>query len=357
MTEAVENATAFAHVQFYILAMDPTTEPFLSALERAVARGVKVRLLLDHLGSRKYPGRDRMTERLTAAGVQWHFTLPVRPFDGQWNRPDLRNHRKLLVVDGRIGFAGSINMIDRTYLLPRNLRRGIAYVDLVVRATGPVVAELDAVFQTDWYSETGTFLDGSTAPETIVLPEATGSTLCQVLPSGPGYDNDNNLKLFTALIHASRRRLVITSPYFVPDESLMTAITSAAQRGVEVTLYSSAVAAQFLVYHAQRSYYEELMAAGVEILLLRGPALLHAKNDSIDDDICVIGSSNLDMRSLTLNLEITLLVSDAEKVRELRQVEADYRERSTPVSAAEWRARSLPRKFADNLARMTAALQ
>jgi cardiolipin synthase len=219
------------------------------------------------------------------------------------------------------------------------------------------VAELDAVFQTDWYSETGIFLDAKAAPETVVLPEATGDTLCQVLPSGPGYDNDNNLKLFTALIHASRRRLVITSPYFVPDESLMTAITSAAQRGVEVTLYSSAVAAQFLVYHAQRSYYEELLAAGVEILLLRGPALLHAKHVSIDDDICVIGSSNLDMRSLTLNLEITLLVSDAEKVRELRQVEADYRERSTPVSAAEWRARSLPRKFADNLARMTAALQ
>lgn len=352
MTDAVRAADLFVHVEFYILAMDATTEPFFSALEDAVRRGVKVRLLADHIGSRKYPGRERMAERLTRAGVEWHWTLPLRPFSNHWNRPDLRNHRKILVVDGLVGFTGSMNMIDRSYLVARNRKLGLSYIDLHAQVTGPLVAELDAAFRTDWYSETNDLLGPPDVP-----PLGSGTALCQVLPSGPGYSDDNNLKVFVALIHAARERLVITSPYFVPDDALMTAITSAAQRGVAVTLFSSAVGDQFLVSHAQRSYYEQLLVAGVEIQLLRTPVLLHGKHMTVDDDLAAIGSSNLDMRSLTLNLEITLLAYDRGVVSALRGVEAAYRAHTDPVDLATWRMRPALWQLLDNLARLTAALQ
>ena len=354
MTEAVRAARRFVHVEFYIVAMDATSEPFLAALEDAVRRGVAVRLLADHVGSRKYPGRVDLMRRLTGSGIEWHWMLPVRPFSNDWNRPDLRNHRKILVVDGEVGFCGSMNLIDRTYLLSRNRRLGLYYIDLHARVTGPLVAELDAVFHTDWYSETRELLGIPLVPSAHGAP--TGA-ISQVLPSGSGYRDDNNLKVFVALIHAARERLVITSPYFVPDDALMTAITSAAQRGVTVTLYSSAIADQFLVYHAQRSYYEQLLSAGVHVRLIRPPALLHAKHLTVDDDIAVIGSSNLDMRSLTLNLEITLLAYDSRVVAKLREVEASYHERSDPIDLRAWRARPLASQLFDNLARLTAALQ
>ncbi|MCC6316920.1 MAG: cardiolipin synthase [Gemmatimonadaceae bacterium] len=352
LTRAVSSALEYVHVEFYIMAMDATTEPFFVALEQAVRRGVKVRLLMDHIGSHKYPGRAAMGERLTRAGVEWRWMLPLRPFSNHWNRPDLRNHRKILVADGHTAFTGSMNMIDRSYLLARNRRRGLYYVDLHSRITGPLVAELDAVFRTDWYSETGEVL----GPPPVSCSGAN-TVLGQVLPSGSGYADDNNRKVFVALIHAARERLVITSPYFVPDEALMTAITSAAQRGVHVTLYSSSVVDQYLVSHAQRSYYEQLLQAGVEIRLLRSPVLLHAKHLTVDDDLAVIGSSNLDMRSLTLNLEITLLAYDRGVVADLRRVEAAYHPQTDVLDLATWRARPLAGQLLDNLARLTAALQ
>ena len=139
--------------------------------------------------------------------------------------------------------------------------------------------------------------------------------LCQALPSGPGFPDDNNLKLYTQLIHAANHKLTIANPYFVPDDALLTAITSAAQRGVDVTLISSEIGDQFLVYNAQRSYYEQLLRAGVKVYLYQSPILLHSKHLSVDDDIAVIGSSNMDLRSFTLNLEVLLLCYDKERRR------------------------------------------
>lgn len=357
MAEAVDGAQSYVHIEFYIFAMDATTEAFFVAMENAIRRGVIVRLLIDHLGSRPFPRRKEMFQRLTQAGVDWRLSLPLRPLSNDWNRLDLRNHRKLLVIDGRMAFTGSINMIDSSYLRRRNLRRGRFYVDLVTQVTGPIVMEVNAVFLTDWFSEVPTTFETAAPSARALLPDWTGSALCQVLPSGPGYDNDNNLKLFTSLIHAARRSLFITTPYFVPDDSLLTAITSAAQRGVDVTLLTAAISNQFVVHHAQHSYYEELLRAGVHIHLLKSPALLHAKHLSIDDDIAVVGSSNLDMRSFTLNLEITLVAYDTGVVQALRKVEAAYLERSVALHADEWARQPLPAKLLDNLARLTASLQ
>ena len=258
-----------------------------------------------------------------------------------------------MVIDGQVGFTGSQNLIKRNYFR----KDSIYYDELVARISGPVVAELQAVFLTDWYSETGVLLNRQSAPELALEPKGAGNVLCQVLPSGSGFDNENNLKLFTSLIHAARYKLVITNPYFVPDDALMTAITSAAQRGVDVTLVNSQVSDQFLVSHAERSYYEELLKAGVKIYLYKAPILLHSKHITIDDDIAVIGSSNLDIRSFQLNLEVTLICYAPSVVADLRQVEARYLSRAQPVKQAEWKTRSAREKLFENVSRLTAALQ
>jgi cardiolipin synthase len=150
---------------------------------------------------------------------------------------------------------------------------------------------------------------------------------------------------------------VITNPYFVPDDALMTAITSAAQRGVDVTLLNSAVSDQFFVSHAERSYYEDLLDSGVQIYQYNAPILLHSKLISIDDAIAVIGSSNLDIRSFQLNLEVTLVCYDASVVADLRQIEAAYIRKSRLVNLDEWETRTLKEKLFENISRLTAALQ
>ncbi|AHG89309.1 Cardiolipin synthase [Gemmatirosa kalamazoonensis] len=357
MVAAIDSARRFVHVEFYIMTLDATTEPFVAALERAHRRGVAVRVLFDHVGARKWPGHRALRRRLTASGIAWHLMLPLRPFSNEWNRPDLRNHRKILVVDGAMGFTGSMNVIDESYLVRRNRRLGVRYVELVAFVSGPVVLELNAAFVADWFAETGVMLDPDGDPDADVTPPMTGRALCQVLPSGSAYETFNNLRVFVALIHAARRRVTIACPYFVPDESLMMAITTAAQRGVDVTLFSSEVADQFFVHHAKLSFYEELLVAGVKVYQYRAPKLLHAKHIGIDDDIAVIGSSNLDMRSLTLNLEVTLLCYDAEVVEGLRRVEESYLRESTRVELNTWRRRPLAAQLFDNLARLTASLQ
>ncbi|WP_136709989.1 cardiolipin synthase [Agromyces sp. H66] len=355
MTEAIRGAERYVHVEFYIFAYDRTTAPLFDALGDAVARGVEVRVLLDHIASARVAGYRKTLRRLDDMGVRWQLMLPVQPWLGRYQRPDLRNHRKLLVVDGAIGFMGSQNIIDRSYNKRSNIRRGLKWKELVARVEGPIVSGLEAIFATDWYLETGE------PPMREIVPlgqesEAQGLD-CQVVPSGPGYTNENNLKLFLALMYAARERIILTSPYFVPDEAMLRAISGATQRGVHVELFVSEIGDQALVYHAQRSYYEALLRAGVKIWLYQAPYILHSKHFTIDDDVAVIGSSNMDIRSFELNMEVSLLVRGASFVHEMRAVEADYRRNSRELSLDEWERQPLRSTVLDNLARLTSALQ
>ena len=173
----------------------------------------------------------------------------------------------------------------------------------------------------------------------------------QVVPSGPGFAEENNLRLFTTLIYSAQRRISIVSPYFVPDESLLYAVTTAAQRGVRGRALRSAEGDQFMVWHAQRSYYEVLLRAGVRIWLYPAPYVLHAKFFSIDDDVAVIGSSNMDMRSFGLNYEVSLMLLGAESVATMREVQDTYRAMCAEPTLDEW---ELPRRketYVDNVMR------
>ena len=179
----------------------------------------------------------------------------------------------------------------------------------------------------------------------------------QVLPSGPSFENDNNLKLFVYMLHSARQRISIASPYFVPDEATLLALVSAAARGVAVELFVSAIGDQYFVYHAQRSYYEALLRAGVSIYLYRAPTVLHSKHFSIDDDVAVIGSSNMDIRSFSLNMEVSVIVHGRGLVDQLRAVEDDYRAHSDRLELDDWMRRPLLDKVNDSLARLTSSLQ
>jgi cardiolipin synthase A/B len=358
MAAAVDAAERFVHVEIYIMAWDETTDVFFNALARSVGRGVKVRLLYDQLGSSGYPGYSQFRQRLTAAGIEWYPMMPISLRKRRWRRPDLRNHRKLLVVDGLVGFLGSQNMIDSTYLKSANRRAGRHWQDLNVELSGPVVDALGVVFATDWYTETGEMLN----PEAHAHPDHEPPldherSAFQLVPSGPGYPTEPNLRLFVALVHRAQQSVTITSPYFVPDESLLAAITTAAYRGVRVELFASEKADQFMVQHAQHSYYAALLEAGVRIHLYPAPTVLHAKHLTIDDEIGLIGSSNMDMRSFALDYEIMLMGLGGTLVQDLKNIEHGYRAVCTELDRAAWLARPWYHRYVDNVMRLTSALQ
>ena len=351
----IDAAKYFVYVEYYILIADEATESLFVAMESAVQRGVIVRVLYDDYGPRKYPGFKPMRRRLKAIGAHSHAMLPLRLPGRGYVRPDLRNHRKLVIIDGSIGYTGSHNMIARGY----HRKDDLIYDELVVRIQGQVVRQLQAIFMTDWYAETTVLLDDPrpTSDEYIAALPAGGSIKAQLLPSGPGYEDENNLKLFSALMYTAADQITIVNPYFVPDEPLMTALVSAARRGVKVTLINSQVKDQWMVAHAQRSYYQQLFAAGVTIYLYKQPVLLHSKFIVVDSEITLVGSSNLDSRSFELDLELTLTAYDAPFAVQMQSIADDYIKRSFKLDAKQWEKRRPINQLLDNIARLTSSLQ
>ncbi len=358
MAAEIDAATAYVHVEFYIFSLDETTAPFFDALESAAGRGVTVRVLLDRWASSHCAGYQETVTRLDKMGVEWQPMLPVQPLKGKYQRLDLRNHRKLLVVDGRLAFVGSQNLIDRSYNKKKNLKLGLKWQELMCRLEGPVVRSVDLVFATDWL--TGSGEDFDSAPSDLrcdTSAPASGDVDCQVVPSGPGFPVENNLQLFLALLYSARERVIITSPYFVPDDSMLRGVMAATARGVQVELFVSEIGDQAMAWHAQRSYYGALLRAGVRIFCYAAPFILHAKHFSVDDEVALIGSSNMDMRSFGLNSEISLMVHSRSFVAQMRAVESDYRALSTELTLAEWEREPLRRTTLDGLARLTSSLQ
>src|SRR5262245_35113562 len=338
----IDAATDHVHLLFYIFADDPTTTPVIAALERAVQRGVHCRVLFDAFGSK--PFRKALLPRLRAAGIKAYEVLPVGLFSPKSARFDLRNHRKIVVIDGKIGYTGSQNLITAKF------KEGLTYEELVVRVTGPVVLQLQFVFAADWYLEVEEILDRDALyPD----PEPTGNTAAQVLPSGPGYPNLQ--RLLVALLYGARQRVVITTPYFIPDEPVLQAIETAVLRGVEVHLIVSKKMDQLLVGLAQRSYYEDLLDLGVKVHLYRD-TFLHAKHLTFDDQVALIGSTNIDIRSFRLNAEVTLLCYDPAVTARLRAVQKEYFKNCEDLDPERWRRRHVVARLLQNLARLFSPL-
>lgn len=352
LSQDINDAKEVINVSFYILGFDNSTKKLIKALADAHRRGVSVYVLYDDYSILRYRRwvRDALAY-LKSAGIPVRASLPFSLSPTRYLRPDLRNHRKMVTIDHRICYTGSQNIIDKTY----HRRDDIYYKELVVRMEGHVAKHLEIVFATDWLAET---------KENILLFDPSPrrhnkqtNLRVHVLPSGPGYSDENNLKVFTALFYTAERSITIVNPYFVPDSALMTAIISAARRGVRVTMINSEAVDQFFVAHAQRSYYDQLLEAGVHIYLHRKPALVHSKFIIIDDEVSTVGSSNMDMRSFMLDSELTVMVYGEQFASGLQAVADAYLANAKNIDKESWGARPAAHKIFDTVARLTASIQ
>lgn len=337
----IDDAAHSVHVLVYIFANDRTGVRVAAALGRAVERGVDVHVMLDPVGSR--PWLRGTLHLLQSNHVPLLRSLPLRFFSHRTRR-DMRNHRKVIVIDDRIGYAGSQNIVDKDF------RPGVVNRELVVRLTGPIVAALAVVVHRDWALERGKDY-GSRLPSI----EARGSAVVQLLPSGPSYPLPGFETLLIWQLHQAVRRAVIVTPYFIPSESLIDAMRTAVARGVTVELVVSKAVDQRFVNWAQSSYYETVVDAGVRVNLFRG-YLLHAKNVSIDRCLAIVGSSNVDIRSFKLNEEVSLLFYDTCSIDEVIEIQDTYLAGSDRIDIKQWRRRSRFRRLAENLAQTASPL-
>jgi cardiolipin synthase len=270
-----------------------------------------------------------------------------------FERLDLRNHRKIAVIDGRIAYAGSQNLTDSTFRAGFNPRVG-SWIDATVRVEGPAAQALGVVFLQDWQLDANEKVPDIT-PFLPELGPPKGECVVQVLPSGPGPSPAGIQEAVLTTIYAAKEELIITTPYFVPDDATRRALQAAALRGVRVVLVMPFEADGRLVAAASRSYWQDLLESGVRIMLCRG-GLLHAKTISVDRLMGFIGSANLDMRSFYLNFEATLIIYDDNFASVLRFLQMDYISDSVEVHLDQWRRRPVIRTFADNCAQLLGPL-
>ena len=348
----VDDAETSVLMEFYIWNEGGAADEVLEAVIRAARRGVSCRLLVDALGARPW-WKGRQPQRLREAGVEVRQALPVGPFRTVVGRIDLRLHRKIVVIDGRVAWTGSMNLVD-----PRFFKQdaGVGeWVDAMVRLEGAVVAPLGATMIGDWVLESGEPLDHVARSAGLSLVAPHGEADIQVIPSGPGEAGDGLLQMLIALVNAGQEEVVLTTPYLIPDDALLQALRGAAGRGVSVCVIVPEKVDSLLTRHASRSYYVDLLDMGVEIRLYRG-GLLHTKSISVDGAMSMFGTVNLDMRSLRLNYEVALFVYDAGFAAELRELQQTYVDASVPLDPAAWRTRSFRRRFLENGLRLVSPL-
>jgi cardiolipin synthase len=355
MIDDIDAAQSRCDVEFYIWNPGGTADLVGEALIRAAARGVACRVLLDELGSSTF-FKSAWPKRLKSGGVQLVKACAIHPLRLQFGRADLRLHRKIVAIDQHIAWTGSLNLVDPAFF---KQDAGVGeWIDAMTRVVGPGAASLTTIFEGDWAIETGNiagfiaFLDQMHATP---VPPAAGALNVQVVPTGPSYKAANMSHMLLSAVLDARKEVVLTTPYFVPDEALFQALQTAACRGVDVTLIVPQRVDSTLVRYASRSYMADLLNAGVKIQQFTG-GLLHTKSLVVDHEFTIFGSVNLDMRSLRLNYEITLMIYDAGFSQQVRALQDQYLARSIPIDPASWSARPLSERLKENAAQLMAPL-
>jgi cardiolipin synthase len=327
----IDSAKMHVHFETYIWLADCNGLKVKDALVRAARRGVAVRGLADALGSRRFIHSAHWRD-LIDSGAELR---PALPFGNLFRivirgRIDLRNHRKSVVIDNRLAWVGSQNFADPEF---RIKPRFAPWVDIMTRWEGPVVCDCQFLFVSDWMGEGGNDIRDclSERPGEASKP---GQIAAQVIGTGPIFAYDAMPSCFSELIHSAREELVVTTPYFVPDEQLLYALLSAARRGVRLTLVFPKRNDSRFVAGASRSYYSELLKAGARIFEFR-PGLLHAKTMVVDGAIALVGSANLDRRSFELNFENNILFADPAFASEIRARQDEFIAQSDAVAIAQ----------------------
>ena len=339
----IDAARHHVHLLFYIWLADNNGCKVIEALKRAAARGVVCRVMVDDLGSRGLV-RSPHWQAMREAGIKVASGLAIgnpllRIFT---SRIDLRNHRKIVVIDGTVTYCGSQNCADPEFLVKA---RYAPWVDVMVRFEGPVAHQNQLLFAGDWMAgvreDLGDLLHApAVATDPISMP-------AQVVGTGPTVRYSAMQEVFQSLLFSARREIVITTPYYIPDDSLQNALCATAYRGVDTTIIFPARNDSWIVGAASRSYYADLLAAGVKIYEYVG-GLLHAKSLTVDGEITLIGSANMDRRSLELNYENNILVYDRELAEAMLARQREYIARSRPVTRRQVANWSMPRKLLNN---------
>ncbi|WP_430454482.1 cardiolipin synthase [Rhodopirellula europaea] len=343
MVADIDRATDHVHLLFYIWLPDNNGLKMVEALKRAAKRGVTCRAMADDLGSRTII-RSAHWKEMQEAGVHLSRALPIgnlmlRALRG---RIDLRNHRKILVIDGTVTYCGSQNCADPEF---RVKPKYAPWVDAVIRFEGPVVRQNQELFVADWMAGTD---DDLTDLLDRPLPNTGPGFAAQVIGTGPTVRDSAMPEVFETLFHTARRKLTISTPYYVPNESMQQALCAAAWRGVETTIILPANNDSRIVGGASRSYYAGLLEAGVRIHEYTG-GLLHTKSVTLDDEVTLIGSANMDRRSFDLNYENNILFHDSQLTADVFARQCVYIDHSNEITAqqvAEW---SLPRRLWNNV--------
>ena len=338
MLAAIESARQRVFLATYIFDTDDTGRAFADALGRAAARGVDVRVLLDGVGELYTFPRARWMLRRREVTVRRFLPPRLLPPSFMVN---LRNHRKILLVDDDLAFTGGMNISDRHLMERRSNPHRVEDVHFAVR--GPAVVSLQSIFSSDWASA------GGREPMLPVAPSAAGAGLCRAIADGPDEELDRLVLLLVGAIGLARRRVAIMTPYFVPPRELLGALQTAALRGVDVSILLPGRSNLFFVHRATRHMLWELLQRGVRVYYQPGP-FVHSKLLLVDDGYAQIGSANLDPRSLRLNFELTLEVYDPALVAQLDEHYAAARARAEEIHLADVDGRPLHTRLLDGLA-------
>lgn len=341
--EDIENAQSSIRMVFYIWHPGGLADSVASALIRAAKRGVSVKLLLDSAGSPRFFSSE-WYKMMRSAGIDVIQALEVSPWRIFLRRLDLRQHRKIIVIDEQIAYTGSMNLVDPAYFKQDS---GVGqWIDIMVRITGPTVNVLSAIHCWDWEVETGsrTF---PKLPECRIDPNQPQHPV-QVVPSGPGMPEHLISQVLNLAINQSNHSVRITTPYFVPSADLLETLKMTAQRGIEVELIIPHKNDSMMVQWASRAFYSELLTAGVKIYEFYG-GLLHTKSVVIDKEFCLVGTVNMDMRSLWLNFELTLAIDDQAFTKEMYWLQQSYIDQAHPVKLDVWKQRSIYSRFLERV--------
>lgn len=342
----IDAARQHVHMVFYIFRDDAMGRLVGEALIRAARRGVRCRVLADMVGSRGF--FSGLGARLRENGVQVVAGLTANPLRMRLARLDVRNHRKLAVIDGTVAYAGSQNIVEPVF----GHRKAGAWHDVMVRISGPSARQLQMVFVEDWYLETGHDL---AAPSLFPPAQEEGAAAVQIVPTGPDRPTEGFQDLLIQAIQSARRNVVITSPYFIPNEGLLTALRLAVNRGVEVDLILPRASDHPLVDLASFYYCGVLLECGANVHLFE-EGMLHAKLLRVDDAVAMLGSANFDIRSFYLNLEVVLFMYDQEFLYTVNQLQSQYQRHSRQVDPRRWAARPFARRLAEAIAKVFSPL-
>lgn len=350
MIAAMDDATQHVHVLFYIWLDDHSGHAVAQAAIRAAQRGVTVRVLVDALGSRAFV-RAPIWKEMREAGVQCVEALPLGlPLIASlFQRMDLRNHRKILVVDNAVGFTGSRNCSDMAFAVKP---RYAPWVDILLQIEGPVVRQMQAIFLQDWMTYSGEDLGNML---TMVPPAMLPGTIAQVIATGPDRRQGTISDSMVTMIHAARDSVTITTPYYVPDNALDSAIRTAARRGVDVTMILPARNDSLVVGATSEGFYYGLISAGVRLMLFEG-GLIHAKIITVDGKLSMIGSANMDRRSFELNYEMNTLLLGEDLTQDLYARQQTYIDRSREIYSHDVLGWGRLRRLRNNLLALAAPI-